>query len=91
MKNYNLLSPKGYPMYQQINMKSNGVQGQYEIGVGNLDIVSIEKIQVGDLLGLAPYSLTVTEINEEREPKGKHRDGAIFQRIAFSYIKPLAQ
>ena len=91
MKKYNLLAPKGYPMYQQIKMKSNGIEGQYEVGSGVLDLVSIDRVQVGDLLGFEPYSLTVTDINEERVPKGNHKDAAIFQKVAFKYIKPLAQ
>lgn len=91
MNKYNLLAPKGYPMYQKIKFDINGIEGQYEVGTGLVDIVSDGGIKVGDKLSFNHYTMTVASIEEQREPRGKHKDGAVFQRLLFDYAKPMEQ
>lgn len=92
MKTYDLLSMKGYPMYQTLNCKSTGMDGVYETGESVITIVSLDPISVGDNLRYGNnFMHTVSEIIEEREPNGNHPTEALYQKIKCNYKRALPQ
>lgn len=91
MKNYNLLQPKGYPMYQKIKCIGKGIDTKknQSFGDSTINIVHTESINTGDILLLGTQSHTVTEVLEVRDAKGKHIDNCVFQIVQCKFIDNL--
>jgi len=93
MKNYNLLAHKGYPMYQKLKMRSTGIdKDKNEVnGVSEINIVVTEPLEFGDTLSRYNELHTVVKVQETREPRGEHVDGALFQIVECLYVDKLPQ
>lgn len=93
MKKHNLLSHKGYPMYQKIKLTNKGisVDKNQTFGDSIVDIVVLEPLEQGDALLRHTEIHMVTDVLESREPRGEHPEGAIFQKVQCSYVNELPQ
>lgn len=80
-----------YPMYQtdKINVLERDMEGGIIKATGNMTLVNDSEINIGDKLEIRPHGLAgdliVTEVLEQRKPKGKHKDGCIFYSISYSF------
>lgn len=87
---------KAYPMFQTQKFTTELVPDGYPPrGYGEMTLVHDGKLNVGEALTFTPHyicmstqpplPLVVSEILEERKPKGNHKKGCIFYSIKFKF------
>lgn len=91
METYNLLSFRGYPMYQKIKREMKGMDKSNNTTFGDsfVDVVVLTELQQGDKLIFGNETHIVDAVEEQRVPRGNHTSDAIFQRVKCSFVNQL--